>query len=278
MIPSILLRDGCFPEQLSATLAGQTYQEAPKLLRWERIGPGQGVGQTVVYTDMCLTEAILDHAARKIAWLIEPPSINPKSYAFVAKNRQHFDEVLTHQKAFADQIGGRYYPFGGTRIPAKQRVIGQKTENVCLIASEKRISLGHTLRHEVARRYNKYIDVYGPSYSGWHVHHADILPRYRYAVVIENEQSSDWFTEKLIDCLLTGVIPFYWGSPDAPKRFVSSGIVTWQHIDQLGSMLKVATPETYERLQMYVSANHYLAQQYVCAEDWMMSAYPEVFR
>lgn len=277
-IPAILLRDGSFPHQLSATLAGQAYQEAPRRLHWDRIGPGQGVGQTVVYTDMCLAEAPTSHAARKIAWLIEPPCINPKSYEFILRHRAHFDEVLTHQRDFADYVGGRYYPFGGSRITSLRRTMrAQKTQIACMIASPKQSAPGHRLRHEVAARYGHSIDVYGPEYGGG-VHHADILPKYRYAVVIENEQSSDWFTEKLIDCLLVGTIPLYWGSPDAAARFVAGGIIPWHHLDQLGEMLKATTMDTYTRLHAYVTANHYLAAQYVCAEDWMMSAYPEVFR
>lgn len=278
---TVLIRDGCFPEQRSATLAGLAVGEAPKLMRWQRLPPGAESAhqdQTVVFTDLCLQEALASPAARKIAWLIEPPCINATSYAFVARHRAIFSEVLTHQRAFADQVVGRYYPFGGTHLPPRDRRLGQKSEQVCLIASSKRSAPGHRLRHEVAARYRDRIDVYGPDYSGWQVAHANILPAYRYAVVIENEQSSDWFTEKLLDCLLVGTIPLYWGSPDAGKRFVRGGIVAWQHVDQLGAMLDAATPDTYGRLQQYVVTNRYLAEQYVCAEDWMMQMYPEVFR
>lgn len=188
---AVALRDGSFPGQRSATLADQAADEGPRLMRWERIGPGEGAGRTVVFTDMCLTEAANSPAARRIAWLLEPPSINPASYAYVLARRHVFDVVLTHQDDVAQQVDGLWYAFGGSRMPRARRVFEpDKRANVCMIVSHKATAPGHKLRHEVARRFGDQVDVYGDGY-GPAVHHADVLPAYRYAIVIENDWSGD---------------------------------------------------------------------------------------
>lgn len=272
---TVLLRDGCFPDQHSATLADAAAHERPALMAWHRIGYGEGAGRSVVFTDHCLKEVITSPARRKVAWLIEPPSINPVSYQTVVALRDHFDAVITHQRDLAQRLDGFWYPFGGSRIKAEDRHFATKVGNVCIIASSKRSAPGHRLRHEVIRRYPE-IDAYGPEYGGA-ISHASVLPRYRYAVVIENERSADWLTEKLIDCLLVGVIPIYWGAPIAPALFRSGGIWPWSEAGELGTLLQQATPERYNELIDVVLANAIRARRYICAEDWITRIYPDVW-
>lgn len=273
---TVALRDACFPAQHSATLADQASHERPLLLQWERIGQGYGAGRTVVFTDMCLSEAAQSPATRKVAWLIEPPSINLASYVYVMEHRNLFDEVLTHQRGFAEQVHGRWYAFGGSRMPLAARTIEPKTHHVCLIASHKAAAPGHRLRHEVASRFRSQIDLYGDGY-GPVAHHADVFPRYRYAVVIENEQSSNWLTEKLIDPLLCGTIPLYWGAPIIGSLFDKSAVMPWHDLDRLATLLSRIGPGHYDRVFRWVCENASAARRYLCAEDWITSAYPDLW-
>lgn len=271
---TVNLRDGCFPLQYSATLAGDAANERPRLLTWHRIPPGEGAGETVVFTDFCLEEAPSSPAAKKIAWLIEPPSINPTSYQTLRRLRDCFDVVFTHQREVARELGGIWYPFGGTRIPAADRVIGPKTRDICIIASEKRSAPGHRLRHEVIARFRDVLDVYGPDYGG-RVAHRDILPRYRYAVIIENERSDAWFTEKLIDPLLVGTAPIYWGARFAVDFPAVHFWETWADLDIL---IRNADTEVYAEMADQIRTSAALAQQYICAEDWIARSYPDLLR
>ena len=271
---TVNLRDGCFPGQHSATLAGDAANERPRLMQWRRIAPGAGAGETVVFTDFCLTEAPTSPAARKIAWLIEPPSINPVSYQTLRELRGSFDAVFTHQRDVARELGGLWCPFGGSRIPAAERVIAAKDRNVCIIASEKCSAPGHRLRHEVIARFGAHLDVYGPDYGG-RVAHRDILPRYRAAVIIENEQSDNWFTEKLIDPLLVGTIPIYWGA-DFAVDFPS--VHFWEDWTDLGICIRAVDAEVYADMADQIRTSAVLAQQYICAEDWIARSYPDILR
>lgn len=273
---TVFLRDGCFPDQRSATLADQASGEAPQLMRWQRIAPGEGQGQTVVFTDYCLEEAATSPAARKIAWLIEPPSINPASYLSLTHLHSHFDVILTHQRGVCMQYAALWYLFGGSRMPAQFRnVPAVKTGNVCIIASDKHSAPGHRLRHEVIARFPQ-IDAYGPLYGGA-VHHSEVLPRYRYAVIIENERSEDWITEKLIDCLLAGTIPLYWGAPLANALFDTRALWYWSGLEELARLLRNAAAHRYDDLHQAIAANAMRAHRYVCAEDWITTAYPGIW-
>lgn len=271
---TVNLRDGCFPLQYSATLAADAAEERPRLMQWRRIAPGEGAGETVVFTDFCLEEAPSSPAAEKIAWLIEPPSINPVSYQRLRELRSHFDVVFTHQREVAKELGGIWYPFGGSRIPAAERVIGLKDRDICIIASEKRSAPGHRLRHEVISRFRDELDVFGPDYGG-PVAHRNILWHYRYAVVIENERSDAWFTEKLIDCLLVGTIPLYWGASFA-RDFPS--VQHWNSWAELAAHINAASPWGYLAASNAVISSAALAQQYICAEDWIARSWPDMLR
>ena len=54
---------------------------------------------------------------------------------------------------------------------------------------------------------------------------ADGLAPYRYSVVIENVRERNYFTEKLIDALLCGTVPIYWGCPNIGDFFDTTGMM-----------------------------------------------------
>ena len=42
---------------------------------------------------------------------------------------------------------------------------------------------------------------------------------YRFVVALESERRSDYITEKLINAMLSGAIPIYWGAPEVGAHF-----------------------------------------------------------
>jgi hypothetical protein len=76
-------------------------------------------------------------------------------------------------------------------------------------------------RLEIAEKWNSLVDVFGggwpksmPNYCGFVSSKVDILRRYRFCLVMENQRQNGYITEKLFDCLPSGVVPIYWGAPD----------------------------------------------------------------
>ena len=68
------------------------------------------------------------------------------------------------------------------------------------------------------------VQVLGRGYNPFE-HKQDGLLPYRYSVVIENVQEVDYFTEKLLDCMLCGTLPIYWGAPNIEKYFDVAGMI-----------------------------------------------------
>jgi hypothetical protein len=76
-------------------------------------------------------------------------------------------------------------------------------------------------RLRMVERWGDMVDVYGggwptslPSYRGLAASKIDILRRYRYCMVFENQRQPGYVTEKLLDCFVAGSVPLYWGAPN----------------------------------------------------------------
>jgi hypothetical protein len=51
----------------------------------------------------------------------------------------------------------------------------------------------------------------------------DLFMTYQFHLAIENSKQENYFTEKLIDCLITKTIPIYYGCPNIQEYFDTSG-------------------------------------------------------
>jgi hypothetical protein len=51
-----------------------------------------------------------------------------------------------------------------------------------------------------------------------------------YSIVVESSSEPNYFTEKLIDCLVTKTIPIYWGCPNISEYFDTSYWIEPQNI------------------------------------------------
>ena len=94
----------------------------------------------------------------------------------------------------------------------------------------------------------------------------DGLKDYRYHFCIENIKRDYWFTEKLIDCFVTGTIPIYWGCPSIGDFFNTEGMLIFDDITELPELLKQCTSEYYESKVEILKSNFELAKNYRLAE------------
>ncbi len=218
-----------------------------------------------------------------IAWLIEPISINKESYKYIRENHQNFSYVLSHNKEFLKSIpNGLYYPFGGCWIEEADRKIYPKTKLVSIIASDKIKSIGHKLRHEVIEKFAAAhnIDVFGRGYKEI-PYKLEALKDYAYTIVIENEQSKGWFTEKLIDAFQTGCIPIYWGAPDIYDYFENTkGIFNIEFLEDFLNAEKKRPGSIMEHYNECLETTNKmleLSKKYTCTEDYLFLEYPNLF-
>lgn len=258
--------DSTFSHNHAIGYAGERVGDRPIRMRWDT---SPGYADVKVWTDIRLKEAIDDYATKKIALLIEPPAVNAGMYEWIQQFSFVFDAVLTHQRSLCE-LGEPFlfYPFGGSWI--QDWGMFPKNKGVSILVSPKMLTEGHRLRHEAARLPN--VDSYGNG-VGRYVHSkAEALRDYRYAIIIENDLSDAWFTEKLIDAISQGCVPIYRGCPSIDRFFNPKGMIRWETLDELKDIL--AGDDDYEARRPWLEENLKLARQYQCPEDWITEAYP----
>jgi len=209
---------------------------------WERTQPNNT--ENLVITDNFLTSN-LPPSKNKIAWLIEPVCVAPQHYDYVRNNLMKFDYILTHEKTLLDlDYNTKFIPFGCCWIPKEEQKVYDKSKNISVISSNKTFTDGHRLRHEVIQKFGDKMDVFGRSYNPINFK-IDGLKDYRFSVVIENCKRDYWFTEKLIDCFATGTIPIYWGCPSIGDFFNTDGMLIFDNMDELETILNDCNEDFY---------------------------------
>jgi hypothetical protein len=257
------------PVEICDTIGAQSgdYPPWPDLpFQWDRSGTRREV---TVFTDNSLLEAERRNDCYKIAWLVESPRITRPEYRWIGRNPLLFDRVLTcEQKLLESLPQAKFTPFGSVMLAKEGWKVHPKTRNLSIISSEKRSLPGHKIRHQVIQKHGASFDaILGRGYReiGDKI---EGLKDYRYSMAIENCRQNFYFSEKLIDCFLSGTVPIYWGCPSIGLFFDKEGIITFEHPRDLGLILERIGPEDYELRLPAIHRNFERAQRYL---------YPEIF-
>lgn len=231
----------------------------------------------VFFTDLCLGEVDNIQSTRKIAWLIEPPCINPYTYEFISHNLDKFDYVLTNNIHWPKQHPKfRYFPMGAIWIKPEDCREYEKTKRLSIIASNKNFAPGHQLRHKIVQRFGDQIDgLFGGGYTPID-YKLEGLHDYRFHLAVMNMQMDTYITDILLDALVTFTVPIFWGG-DLTGFFNPDGIIAFNDVDELEHILPTLTPERYAQMLPAIRENAVLAERYRVAEDWIFKNHPELF-
>lgn len=216
----------------------------------------------VVLSDLYLPNASLFSTIDCYAWLMEPRVIHPEAYKFVEKHSNLFKRIYSHDIEFCRNIQNAvYYPWGTCRFSDEQQLLYTKTHNVSMVCSNKRSSVGHQFRHECIEKVKQKLTdyIHGGKFSDKFPLHKG----YMFSVVVENCRNKGYFTEKIIDCFRTGVVPIYWGDPIIGKWFNINGILTFNSVDELDRILDQCDLHLYNKLNNFVIENFYRASRYL---------------
>jgi thermostable 8-oxoguanine DNA glycosylase len=88
-----------------------------------------------------------------------------------------------------------------------------------------------------------------------------------FSITIENCKKDFYFSEKLIDCFITGTIPIYWGCPSIGNFFNEKGIIVFNNIDDLKDILKDIDKKYYDERKKYILENYEISKNYLVADD-----------
>ncbi len=243
--------------------------------RWDRSGTRRDI---VIFTDTSLLEAEKRDDCYKIAWLLESPRATRAEYRWLARNAHLFDRILTFEQSLLENLPhARFSPLGGCWLVQQDWKIHPKTKNLSIIASGKRDMPGQKLRHKAIQKYRASFDaILGRGYREID-DKIEGLRDYRYSLAIENGRQNYYFSEKFIDCLLSGTVPIYWGCPSIGLFFDKEGIITFEHPRELGLILEKIGPEDYERRLPAIRRNLESAKRYVYPETHVWENVRDLF-
>jgi hypothetical protein len=233
---------------------------------WIREGDDYDIA---IYTDRKCFADNIDPKKNNCAWIIEPPIINGENYRDIPLVGDKFKFVFSYIKNLESKISNFVFiPHGGTWLRNEDMSLWQKNKSVSMIFSHKNWNSYHRLRHRIWENFKEAntIDFFGTGCSREIEYKIESLRDYRYQIVIENSIESTYFTEKIIDCFLTGVIPIYLGTKEVSEYFDSNGIIFFDDPDEIGSILSGLTPELYASKLESIKNNYELAQIYIHPE------------
>mgnify|MGYP003120916301 CR=1 FL=1 len=275
----VSLLDYAFAHSPSGSVSPGDYNWPCKHIQWER---KDRIGDTIVITDGAIEDNLSEldnfNYHYKIGWLIEPRISFPDRYELLSREDVYnkFNMIMTYEKSmlsYSDKFV--YYPYGGCWIDEKDRKLHNKTKDISIISSFKRDLPGHRLRHEVINAFHIFIDgIYGNGYRPVE-HKITALKDYRYSIVIENNKTEDYFSEKLIDCFATGTIPIYYGAPGIGNYFNINGFYTFDNLEDLHKILTQCSEDDYNNKLDIIRENLDISKNYTHAEDWI---YNEIFK
>jgi hypothetical protein len=216
---------------------------------------------------------------KKYAWLIESQAVTPESYDFVEKNYNLFDKIFTHSEQLLNKKNSFVVPIGGCHLEENEIGLHHiKNKLISMIYSNKQFADGHYIRHEIAKKYSHLIEIMGSGVDGVHVKKIKSCEDYMFSIVIENFSNGFYFTEKIIDCFLSGVIPIYWGSPHINSFFDSNGIIKFNDLTELEDIIKDKDKlsEFYNKNLKAIKNNFETAKQFKIGEDYLYNKYKHI--
>jgi hypothetical protein len=101
---------------------------------------------------------------------------------------------------------------------------------------------------------------------------SELFLEYQYSLVIENNRTANYFTEKLIDCLMTKTIPIYWGCTNIEKWFDTTGWIILETTDVNELVEKCKNLPTYSDNLEIMNKNHGIARKFISLEQNIIDA------
>jgi len=189
---------------------------------------------------------------RKVFFNLEPESIIPTE-AYLLQNYKLFKYILTfNQNVFDNCPNAIKYTHGTTWITEKDYLstdanVDTKQYKISIMTGTKCMTKGHEFRlnlYKTQAAFKNFPIVFWRSSAGQLLpelvkENNPILPRemsskiemlrdYQFHICIENSRQQNYFSEKLMDCLLTKTIPIYYGCPNITDYFDTTGWIILQ--------------------------------------------------
>jgi hypothetical protein len=183
------------------------------------------------------------------------------NHDWLIQNHSLYSHIFCWETNLLQLPNAKLFPFGTCWVNPNKNYV--KEFGVSHICSSKNQLPGHSLRHQafnlISNLPYKKLNIKTPP----RIESKEILfDGYQYSVIIENIKKDNWFTEKLIDCLVTKTIPIYYGAANIGNFFDASYFPTFNTIYELESILSTINESYYTRFTKNIEYNKNKALEY----------------
>jgi hypothetical protein len=247
-----------------------TWWKRPKNLIWDFNSRENNIS---VYIDGGMWAGFGDKndGKKKFLWILESKSYDggtsEQAKILVDRLKETFEQVWTHNDELLklDPIF-KWSPAYGSYIESPK--IHDKTKLISMITSDKQATEQHQFRYNFAVKNKNMLDLYGRGFNEIEKKETG-LNDYMFSVAIENNTYDTYFTEKILDCFLTGTIPIFKGTKKIVNYFDSNGIIFLDEIDNLSEL----TSDLYYSKMDSIKENFERAFEYELLDDWLFEKY-----
>lgn len=210
----------------------------------------------------------------KIGWLREPYCLHPTTYEHAWQNRWRFETILTYYEPFL-HFGHpfRLCPYGGVWIPESDWGMQPKSKLCSFLVGSKMGTAGHRIRRGAAEMLNGTVDLFD-SRDDSSIYYGPLtklqtLKDYAFSIVTETCREDNLFTEWTLDAFSQGTIPILWACPNIDQFFNAEGILSWETLDELSTIVSRLSFGLYSSLRKAAQDNLDRTGQYAVTEDWL---------
>ena len=202
--------------------SSSTLWKAPSFFKWDK----EVVRDRTFYVDQAIIDNI-NVPGIKYGWVVESRVIIPRVIKQFKERykeiSQAYKYVFTHYKELYDLAENFIYlPPHGYWID--KPALYKKSKLVSLVSSNKNMGPGHVFRLGWVNKLKGKVDIFGRGIRTM-AKKEEALCDYMFSVTIENDQYETYWTEKILDCFVTGTVPVYHGAPDLANFFNMDGVI-----------------------------------------------------
>ena len=196
-------------------------------------------------------------------------------YDFIEENIDKFDKVVTYDERLLELYPEKCFAAAAMKPwiwPIEQQQVYTKTKLCSFISSTKMFTKGHRYRTKTLVELKSqqqvgkfpFISCYGEGHNPIPEDEGKMqgLKDYAFSIAMENHQSQHYFSEKLLDVILCGCIPIYWGCNTIGEHFNLDGFITFSNREELFDILPTISMELYESKLDAVKENLEICQKY----------------
>lgn len=203
----------------------------------------------------------------KILYLAEPSSVVPYLNENFPEEFNTFDKIYTFNKNILDEYSNsEFIEFGSCWLDFQTLTLDKKN-HITFVTSSKNMTSGHKLRHKIYNYLSEIdevngLEIYQHKSPPYHDIRNDFFASAKFHISVENSVQENYFTEKLIDCFASKTIPIYYGCPNIQDFFNIDGIITFNDMEDLKTILSNIDEKMYDEKNSAIEENYELAKKY----------------